>query len=137
MSRKRSVARRLAAGEIEILEMLWQRQPVSIAEAHAALGQRVGYTTVQTRLNRLVEKGIVSRSAERPARYSAAIAPADVSRRDLDVLVDRVNAGRVVPLVAQLVRDRTLSAAEIVELKQLIDEAERKCRSGSDTEEPV
>ena len=137
MSRKRSVARRLAAGEIEILEMLWQRQPVSIAEAHEALGQRVGYTTVQTRLNRLVEKGIATRSAERPARYSAAIGQADVSRRDLDVLVDRVNAGRVVPLVAQLVRDRTLSAAEIVELKQLIDEAERKSRSGSDTEEPV
>lgn len=137
MSRKRNVARRLAAGEIEILEMLWQRQPVSIAEAHEALGQRVGYTTVQTRLNRLVEKGIVSRSAERPARYSAAIGPADVSRRDLDVLVERVNAGRVVPLVAQLVRDRTLSAAEILELKQLIDEAERKSRRGSDMEEPA
>ena len=137
MSRKRNVARRLAAGEIEILEMLWQRQPVSIAEAHEALGQRVGYTTVQTRLNRLVEKGIVSRSAERPARYSAEIGPADVSRRDLDVLVERVNAGRVVPLVAQLVRDRTLSAAEILELKQLIDEAERKSRRGSDMEEPA
>jgi predicted transcriptional regulator len=128
VARKRRLSRRLAAGEIEILEMLWRRQPVSIAEAHEALGQRVGYTTVQTRLNRLVEKGIVSRSADRPARYSAAIGPADVSRRDLDVLVDRVNAGRVVPLVAQLVRGRTLSDAEIRELKQLIDEAERQSR---------
>ena len=128
MPRKRRVARRLSAGEIEILEMLWRRQPVSIAEAHQALGRKIGYTTMQTRLNRLAVKGLVRRSDERPARYSAVVGPEDVSRNDLDVLVDRVNAGRVVPLVAHLVRDRKLSAAEIAELKQLIQEAERHSR---------
>ncbi|HUG91192.1 MAG TPA: BlaI/MecI/CopY family transcriptional regulator [Planctomycetaceae bacterium] len=128
MPRKRRVSRRLSAGEIEILEMLWRRQPVSIAEAHQALGRKIGYTTVQTRLNRLTAKGLVRRSDERPARYSAAIAPEDVSRSDLDVLVERVNAGRVVPLVAHLVRDRKLSADEISELKQLIEDAERHSR---------
>jgi hypothetical protein len=46
-----------------------------------------------------------------------------------------VNAGRVVPLVAHLVRDRELSAAEITELKQLIEEAERHSRGRSPEED--
>jgi BlaI family transcriptional regulator, penicillinase repressor len=135
MARKARAARRLSGGEIEILEMLWRRQPVSIAEAHEALGQKIGYTTVQTRLNRLVAKGVVRRSRERPARYTAAVGREDVSRSDLEVLVERVNAGRVVPLVAHLVKDRKLSPAEIRELKQLIDEAEQRNRRRSSKED--
>jgi hypothetical protein len=42
--------------------------------------------------------------------------------------MERVSEGSVVPLVAHLVRDRTLSAAEIAELKLLIAEAERQGR---------
>jgi predicted transcriptional regulator len=124
-SRKRL---RLAAGELEILEMLWRMKSVSISQAHEALGRRVGYTTVQTRLNRLVDKRLVRKSGAHPAMYRAAIQPEEVSRQDLDLLVNRVTAGRVVPLVAHLVKDRELSAEEIHQLKQLIDEVERQNR---------
>src|SRR4051812_47304349 len=117
---------RLSAGELEILQMLWRRGPLSLSEAHAALGRDIGYTTVQTRLNRLADKGVVARSDERPAHYEAAVAPEDVSRRHLDLLLERVSEGRVVPLVAHLVRDRRLSRKEILELKSLIAEAERE-----------
>ncbi len=51
---------------------------VTLSEAHGALDRPIGYTTMQTRLNRLVEKGVVSRTADRPARYAAAVAPEDV-----------------------------------------------------------
>jgi predicted transcriptional regulator len=90
------------------------------------LGRAIGYTTVQTRLNRLAVKGVVTRTPERPARYAAAVAPEEVSARHLDLLLERVSDGNVVPLVAHLVRDRRLSPAEIEELKQLIAEAERQ-----------
>ena len=43
-------------------------------EAHQALGRPIGYTTMQTRLNRLVVKGVVTRLEERPARYAAVLA---------------------------------------------------------------
>ena len=117
---------RLAAGELEILQMLWREGSVTILEAQQALGLPIGYTTVQTRLNRLVKKGAAARSAERPAKYSAAIAAVDVGQSDLDTLVERVTAGRVTPLVAHLLQRHKLSAAEIKELKQLVAEAERK-----------
>ena len=116
---------RLSAGEMEIVQMLWRAGAVTLSEAHAALERPIGYTTVQTRLNRLVEKGVISRTSDRPARYAAAVAPADVSARHLDLLLERVSNGSVVPLVAHLVRDRLLSADEIAELKQLIATAEQ------------
>jgi predicted transcriptional regulator len=119
---------RLSAGELEILQMLWRDGAVSLSEAQAGLGREIGYTTVQTRLNRLVDKGLVRRSSERPARYQAAVEPEAVSAGHLDLLLERVSEGSVVPLVAHLVRDRRLSPEEIAELKRLIAEAERAGR---------
>jgi predicted transcriptional regulator len=119
---------RLAAGELELLEMLWREQSVTILQAQRALGLPIGYTTVQTRLNRLVKKRVAKKSAGRPAKYSAAITPEEVQRGDLDVLVQRVSAGRVTPLVAHLLDSHELTAAELKELKQLVADAERKAR---------
>ena len=119
---------RLSAGELEILQMLWRQGPVTLSEAQSGLRRKIGYTTVQTRLNRLVEKGVVTRTLERPARYTAAVEQREVSARHLDLLVDRVTGGSVVPLVAHLVRDRALTADDIAELKQLIGQAERQAR---------
>lgn len=123
---------RLTSGELELLSVLWRHGPATIAEAHQALGQPIGYTTVQTRLNRLTAKGVVDKSGARPARYRARLAPEDVSRHDLDTLVRHVNQGRVVPLVAHLMRDRQLSREEITELRRLIDEAERQSKHKSE-----
>jgi BlaI family transcriptional regulator, penicillinase repressor len=119
---------RLSAGELELLDMLWRERSVTILEAQQALGLPIGYTTVQTRLNRLVAKGVAARSAVRPAKYSAAISPGDVGRGELDRLVERVSQGRVTPLVAHLLQRHALSADEIAELKELVAEAERKAR---------
>ena len=115
---------RLAAGEMEILQMLWRQPSVTILEAQRALDREVGYTTVQTRLNHLVAKGVVKRTDTRPAKYRAAVTPEAVSARHLDLLLERVSGGSVVPLVAHLVRDRTLSPDEVRQLRQLVDEAE-------------
>ncbi len=131
MAKKKSKLPRLPEGEIEILEMLWRESAVTIQQAQVALGQPIGYTTVQTRLNRLVEKGLVTRSKTRPAHYVAAVTPDEVRERDLETLVDRVSSGRVVPLVAHLINRRSISAEEIAELKALIEAAEKR-----DTDSP-
>jgi len=126
---KRRKRARLSDGELEILQMLWDRGPVTLSEAQAGLGREIGYTTMQTRLNRLVDKRLVRRSGDRPARYESAIDPAEVSAGHLELLVERTGGGSVVPLVAHLVRDWTLSPEEIAELKKLIAEAEKQSKS--------
>jgi BlaI family transcriptional regulator, penicillinase repressor len=127
---------RLTAGELEIMAMLWERGELTLAEAHQALGRPIGYTTVQTRLNRLVVKRVVTRSEGRPARYGAAVGAEAVGTRHLDLLLDRIREFNIVPLVAHLVRDRRLTAEEIRELKRLVDQAEASSRGRRRREKP-
>ncbi len=126
MASRRKPVPRLAEGELEILQMLWREQAVTILEAQKALNLPIGYTTVQTRLNRLLKKGIIKKTAGRPARYMPSVTCEEVHAKDLDTLVERVSGGRVAPLVAHLINHESVSAEEIRELKALIREAESR-----------
>ena len=114
---------RLGAGELELLEVLWRLGSVTIAEAQAGLDREQGYTTVQTRLERLVAKGVAAKSKNRPAKYSAAVSRDEISRDDLKTLVRRVTQGSVVPLIAHLVNDRALTSDEVQQIRDLIAQA--------------
>lgn len=110
--------------------MLWEHGPVTLSEAHTAMEQKIGYTTVQTRLNRLVDKSLVSRNSERPAKYQAAIAEHEVTAGHLDSLLERIGDVQLVPLIAHLVSRQKLTADEIGELEALIADA-RSADAGS------
>ena len=115
---------------MELISFLWQHGELSLSEAHERFDQPIGYTTMQTRLNRLVQKGFVCRSDSRPAKYSASLEPEDVSQNQLNQLITRVTEGSVVPLVAQLVNNKSLSAEDIDEIKDIIQKAEQRIRKG-------
>ena len=60
------------SGEMELLSLLWQRRSMTLSEVDEAMDRSVGYTTVQTRLNRLVHKGLAAKEkAGRPATHGA------------------------------------------------------------------
>ncbi|MHB0954747.1 MAG: BlaI/MecI/CopY family transcriptional regulator [Pirellulaceae bacterium] len=130
MNLKKRDIPRLSAAELEILQMLWREGGVTILEAQQALGLPIGYTTVQTRLNRLAKKGILSKSKERPTKYSAAVTSNEVGCNDLDLLVERVSNGQLAPLVAHLVNRESISREELRELKQLVTDAEKRLQRG-------
>ena len=108
--------------------MLWRDGPVTLSEAQRGLRRTIGYTTVQTRLNRLVEKGVIARTSQRPAKYRAAVAMEDVSAGHLNLLLERVSGGSIIPLVAHLMKGRRLSPEEILVLRKLISESEHQGR---------
>ncbi len=127
---------RFTAAEMELLRLLWDHQSLSLAEAHQAMqnaGASIGYTTVQTRLERLVEKQVVGKSTTRPAKYTALVDPSDVSGPLLKLLRERVSG--IVPLVAQLLQSTSLSKDEIKEMKRLIAEAEKRQQANSSSEQ--
>ena len=97
----------------------------TIAEAHRALAAPIGYSTVQTRLDRLALKGLARKTSDTPTRYAAAIQPRDVMESELQTLVQRVSGG-VVPLVAQLLREHQPSKDELEEIRQLVRQAEAR-----------
>ena len=118
--------------ELELLQLLWDYGPLSLSEVHERVGRELGYTTVQTRLNRLADKGWVERlkTGRQPARYAALLEPEQVCEAQLDLIVERVARGSVVPLVAHLVQGANLTREELLELKRLIREAERRREIG-------
>lgn len=122
MAKKSSA--RLSAGELELLDVLWQNSGLTIRKVQEALSREVGYTTVQTRLNRLVAKGYAKKSSSRPGLYSAVLKQRQATGNDLNSLLDRVTQGSVVPLIAHLVKDRRVTDDEILEIRKLIDDAE-------------
>jgi BlaI family penicillinase repressor len=115
-------------GELELLQLLWEHGSLSISEVHERLGRDVGYTTVQTRLNRLVDKGWIEKvkRGKSPTGYSAVIEPDDVRESQLNRVVETMSPGSVVPLVAHLVQGASLTSNELSELKKLIREAEQR-----------
>ncbi len=129
--KKRSKPTKLASGEVDLMDLLWRHEALTLAEAHQAFGSdKIGYTTMQTRLNRLVEKGLANKSSDRPAVYRAAVDREAVQAGHLDDVLKRLAGGSVVPLVAHLVRDRKIDRDELAELKRLVQQAERDMRGG-------
>jgi BlaI family transcriptional regulator, penicillinase repressor len=121
---------RPSPGDMELLSLLWQHGPISLSEAHAELPDGIAYTTVQTRLNRMVEKGLAIRekTGRQPMKYRAAIGSEEIRANQLETLVERVAGGSVLPLVAQLVQKTDFTDGELSELKELVREAERRAR---------
>jgi BlaI family penicillinase repressor len=120
-------------GELELLRLLWDHGALSLSEVHERIGRDVGYTTVQTRLNRLVEKSWVEKTkvGRHASRYAALIEPGLVRESQVEHFVEKVAPGSVVPLVAQLVQATDLTPAELAELKQLIRDAEHRHKKGA------
>ena len=120
-------------GELELLSVLWEHGASSLSEVHDRLGRDLGYTTVQTRLNRLVEKGWAekTKTGKQPTHYASVVQPDVVRERQLDYFVERVAQGSVVPLVAHLVQGTSLTRDELTELKKLIRDAERRHEASS------
>lgn len=115
---------RLAPGEVEIFELLWSEGPVTLAETRKWFherGRNLANTTLHTRLNRLVEKGLVARKSENPTLYEATICREDVSPRYYE-LFEEICGRNLMPFLAQLAENRDFTQEEIAFLEKLIEQ---------------
>jgi predicted transcriptional regulator len=115
----------LGTAELEVLKALWDVGPATVREVmnqlHAS-GRRSAYTTVQTMLTRLEQKGFAaSNKSELAYVYRAKISRERLSRSRLKTLVNQLYDGAAGPLVLQLVKNERLTPDEISELHDLID----------------
>lgn len=92
----------------EIMEILWRTESASVEEVRRALprARRGAYTTVQTVLNRLSERKLVSRrKAGKALRYSAEVTEADYVARTLQRNLADVSENARRTALAMLVED--------------------------------
>ena len=115
----------IAKIEWEVMQVLWAKSPRSSAEIIEAL-KEVDPTwhpkTAKTLLNRLVKKGALGFDKEgRSYLYRPLVKQADCAVAESESFLDRVFGGSLKPMLAQLVARKKLSAAEIRELKRLLE----------------
>jgi len=116
----------LGDAELGALKTLWDHGPATVREVLSHLhdsGRRVAYTTVQTLLTRLEQKGYVtSNKSELAYVYRAKLTRDRVTRSRLKTLVKQLYDGAAGPLVVQLIRTEQFTPDEIEELQGLIEQ---------------
>ncbi len=118
----------MSEAELEVLKALWDAEAATVRELQAHFerhGKLWAYTTVQTLVQRLEEKGYVG--SDRTGR--AHVFRATVSRdahldAQLDDLVERVCDGTASPLVLALVERSEFSPDDIARFRAMLDDLE-------------
>lgn len=116
--------------ELELLQILWEKQPATVREIHDALSEdkASGYTTVLKLLQIMTAKGLVVRDeANRAHVYRAAFSQDAMQSRLLRDLSNRLFAGSAAQLALHALSMEQASDDELAEIRALI---ERK-RSGT------
>jgi BlaI family penicillinase repressor len=113
--------------ELEIMQVLWQAGPCTVAEVQPKLHAELAYTTVQTMLNVLLRKKKVKRVQEgRAYRYRAAVSRERASGSALSDLVTRMFGGSSEALLMAMVDTRQISAEELGRVAQKLAESEKR-----------
>jgi predicted transcriptional regulator len=110
--------------EARVLSVLWQKERATVADVVAALKKKFSYSTVQTILRILEDKGYVSH--EKVARafiYKPRVDQHQTRRRALRHMAARLFNGSVSLLVLNVLEDDQIDPEELSRLKKFIEEA--------------
>jgi predicted transcriptional regulator len=124
MARKRSPL--LTDGEVRLMNVLWDQGQATVADVAAALKGRppLAYTTVQTLLGILEEKGFVTHEKSGRAFVYRALVDRQAARRTaVGHLVKRFFDNSPSLLVQNLLKDEKIDQAELEHLKKLLEKA--------------
>lgn len=112
---------RLSRFELEILEFFWKMGESSVRELQEAIPEasRPAYTTVQTIVQRLEQKGAVRRTRKvgNALMFEAVVTRRSAYRRMIDELLD-LFGGSAQPLVAHLLDTGKLTLDDLKALEK-------------------
>lgn len=118
---------KLSPGEAELLELFWDYGELTLPKAYELYLQqgssRPSYSTIQTRLNRMVEKELLHRSEDFPAVYTTRISREQAQGKYFELL-DRLAGKNFAPLMIHLSENRSLSPEEIATMKSILAKIE-------------
>jgi BlaI family penicillinase repressor len=108
--------------ELDVMGVLWDRGPSTVAEVREKLSDDLAYTTVLTVLRVLEEKGHVGHEEEgRAHRYHALVARESAGESALRRLTRKLFSGSPELLLTQLVSDRDLTEDDVRRMRDLLD----------------
>ena len=111
------------ARELDVMAVLWERGPCTVAEVQDTLADELAYTTVLTVLRILEEKGHVAHTPEgRAHRYRALVERSAAGSSALRRVLARLFGGSPELLLTGLVEDEDLTEEDLRRLRDLLDE---------------
>jgi len=109
--------------ELDVMAVLWEHGPSTVAEVRDRLPDNLAYTTVLTVLRTLEEKGRVEHQMEgRAHRYRATVERDAAGTSALRRLVQKLFRGSPELLLTHLVSDRELGPNDLRRLQRLLEE---------------
>jgi BlaI family transcriptional regulator, penicillinase repressor len=120
---------RISAFELQLLEKLWVLGPCPVREIHESLPERdrPAYTTVQTMIYRLEEKGAARRIKKigNAHIFQAVLTRKAVHRRLIGDLLN-LFGGSAAPVVSHLVETGKLTLSDVRELEKRLSAMEKE-----------
>lgn len=122
--------KKLSEVEWEIMDGIWDGEtPVTVRDLHSRLypNNEKAYTTVQTMMNILFEKGFLTRKKIGMVNfYTPAVSQDDAAAFETKSLVSKLFDGSFGALANYLINSDKLSKMDLDKLKKLIEEKEAK-----------
>jgi predicted transcriptional regulator len=123
---------KLSKLEFQIMEALWTRGPLSIRDIQEGFPEkrRPAYTTIQTTVYRLEDKGAVKRLKKvgNFHVFEASVSRDAAQRRVIDDLL-ALFGGRVQPVMAHLVESGKLTLDDVKDAEKALQNLQRKDKS--------
>jgi BlaI family penicillinase repressor len=120
---------RVTKFELQLLEKLWKLGPASVREVQESLPEkdRPAYTTVQTMVYRLEEKGVVRRVKKvgKAHVFEATLTRSEVHGSLIRELLD-VFGGSPSPVVSHLIETGRLTLADVREMERMLADLKKK-----------
>lgn len=113
----------LQQSDRHIMEKLWEESPRTITQLYHELKEEQGWSksTVNTLLNRMMEKGIIYYEEGGKARqYYPAIKREDAAVAETENLLQRVYKGSVSMMMNTMLKESAFSQEEIDELYEIL-----------------
>jgi BlaI family penicillinase repressor len=115
----------ISDAEWQVMNVVWDGQPLTAQEVIGKLADQADWApaTVKTMLHRLVKKGVLTYELQGNRYvYRARARRRDCVRQASRSFLERVFGGESAPLLAHFIRNARLSADEIAQLRQTLDE---------------
>jgi BlaI family transcriptional regulator, penicillinase repressor len=120
---------RLTNRETDLMNVLWEHGPCTVAEVHARLGDKLAYTTVLSVLRGLESKGSVTRSkVGRAHRYAPRVTRETACRRAVAALTAKFFRSSTESLLVHLLEHERLGEVQVARLRALLARHQRDTR---------
>ncbi|HEX6892659.1 MAG TPA: BlaI/MecI/CopY family transcriptional regulator [Chryseolinea sp.] len=113
--------------ELEILQIVWSRDAVSVKDVHEALGghDSNGYTTILKMMQIMHEKGLVTRQKRGKLHLYKAVHSLENTRKHLlDKMIQTVFQGSASQLVMSALGTSKSSKEELKQIKEYLEKLE-------------